>query len=224
VKTMSGAPTAVFDFDLTLTPWDTAGRYFGWLLRRSPWKMLAGAPVALLLSPLAAFHRTRKGIIRGAVWWATFGYDHEQLRGLAKLHVAEVKAREGSFLRKDGRRQIASHQAQGHNVVIATGALEILVCEILNAEDIRQVSVVGSSMRRFLGGMVARQHCYGAPKITMLRERGFEPPWAFVYSDHEADLPLLRAGATQFVVNPKPGTAAQVLAELGSSACVVNWR
>jgi phosphatidylglycerophosphatase C len=221
---VSAAPTAVFDFDLTLTSWDTAARFFGWLLRRSPWKMLAGVPVALLVSPLAAFRPTRKGIIRGAAWWATFGCDHEQLRGLARLHVAEVKAREGSFLRQDGRRQIASHQAQGHTVVIATGALEILVCEILDAEGIRDVGVVGSSMRRFLGGMVARQHCYGARKITMLRERGFAPPWAFVYSDHEADLPLLRAGATQFVVNPKPRSAAQLLAELGSSACVVTWR
>ncbi len=58
-------------------------------------------------------------------------------------------------------------------------------------------------MRSLLGGMVVHRHCYGAHKIPMLQERGFEPPWAFVYSDHETDLPLLRAGSRQFVVNPQ---------------------
>jgi phosphoserine phosphatase len=80
------------------------------------------------------------------------------------------------------------------------------------------------SMRRVLGGMVVNRHCYGTHKIPMLQERGFEPPWAFVYSDHEADLPLLRAGIRQFVVNPKPRTAARLMAVLGPSAAVVTWR
>jgi phosphatidylglycerophosphatase C len=106
----------------------------------------------------------------------------------------------------------------------ATGALEDLAREILAHEGIVNVTVVGSSMRRWLGGMVVNQHCYGANKIPMMQERGFEPPWAMVYSDHEADLPLLRAGARQFVVNPKPRAAARLMAILGSSASVVTWR
>jgi hypothetical protein len=35
--------TVVFDFDMTLTNWDTAERFFRWLLRRDRWRMgLAG--------------------------------------------------------------------------------------------------------------------------------------------------------------------------------------
>jgi phosphatidylglycerophosphatase C len=217
-------PVAIFDFDLTVTSWDTAARFFGWLLRRSPWKLLLGAPIALLLSPLVAFRRTRRIPIRFAAWLATFGHDHEALRLLARAHIADISACGGKFLRQDARTQIEAHQSQGHTVVVATGALEYLARDILANEGIINVTVVGSSMRRMLGGMVVNRHCYGAHKIPMLQERGFEPPWAFVYSDHEADLPLLRAGTRQFLVNPKPQAAAYLLAVLGSSSTVVTWR
>jgi phosphatidylglycerophosphatase C len=216
--------TAVFDFDHTLTTWDTAARFFGWLLRRAPWKMLLGAPIALLLGPFALFSRTRRIPIRYLVWLATFGQSHEQLRALAGLHVAQVMERGERFVRHDARSQIDWHQAQGHVVLVATGALQYLASEILANEGIVNVTVVGSSLRRFLGGMVVNQHCYGARKIAMLQERGFDPPWAFVYSDHEADLPLLKEGTTQIVVNPKPATAHCLLSVLGPSASVVTWR
>jgi phosphatidylglycerophosphatase C len=215
---------AVFDFDLTLTSWDTASRFFAWLLRRSPWKLLLGAPVAILIGPLAAFRRTRRVPIRFAAWLATFGHGREPLKVLVRVHIAEISARDGSFLRRDARTQIEAHQSQGHTVVVATGAFEDLARDILANEGIRNVTVVGSSMRRVLGGMVVDQHCYGPHKIPMLQQRGFEPPWAFVYSDHEADLPLLRSGIRQFVVNPKPRTAARLMAVLGPSATVVTWR
>jgi phosphatidylglycerophosphatase C len=217
-------PIAVFDFDLTLTSWDTATRFFGWLLRRSPWKPVLGAPIALLIGPLAAFRRTRRVPIRFAAWLATLGHDHEPLRALVKVHISEIGARHGSFLRRDGRAQLEAHQSQGHTVVVATGAFEDLARDILVNEGFSTVIVVGSSLRRVLGGMVVNRHCHGPHKIPMLQERGFEPPWAFVYSDHEADLPLLRSGIRQFVVNPKPRTAARLMAVLGPSATVVTWR
>jgi phosphatidylglycerophosphatase C len=218
------APTAVFDFDHTLTRQDTAAGFFVWLLCRSPIKLLLGTPAALLLGPLAAFRSTRKVPLRFAVWLATFGRSHAQLAALARVHVRQVTAQRGPFLRAAGRAQLLSHHSQGHTVVIATGALEYLVQEILANEDIRGVTIVGSTLRRFLGGMIADQHCYGARKIPMLQARGFTPPWTFTYSDSEADLPLLRAGTTQFLVNPTDQAAAYLVPILGASATVVTWR
>jgi phosphatidylglycerophosphatase C len=222
-STGEGVATAVFDFDHTLTSRDTAARFFVWLLCQSPWKLVLGAPIALLIAPLALFRRTRRVPIRFAAWLATFGHDQDFLGVLAREHVVEISARHGAFLRRDGKAQIEAHLSQGHTVVVATGALEYLARAILAHEGVNNVTVVGSSMRSLLGGMVVHRHCYGAHKIPMLQERGFEPPWAFVYSDHETDLPLLRAGSRQFVVNPKPRSAARLKAALGPSASVVNW-
>jgi phosphatidylglycerophosphatase C len=217
-------PTAVFDFDHTLTSRDSAAGFFIWLLSRSPLKLLIGAPVALLLSPLGLTPHTRRIALRFAVWWATFGCSHEQLRALARAHVVHVRALGGAFLRAEGRAQLWRHQSQGHAVVIATGAVEYLAQEILAQEDIHDVTVVGSSLRSFLGGMIADQHCHGERKLRMLQARGVSPPWNFVYSDSAADLPLLRAGTTQFVVNPTARTAAYLTGVLGPSATVVTWR
>src|ERR1700722_11185402 len=176
-------PTAVFDFDHTLTNRDSAAGFFIWLLSRSPLKLLIGAPVTLLLSPLVLIPHTRSIALRFAVWWATFGRSHAQLRALARAHVVQVTARGGAFLRAEGRAQLCRHQSQGHAVVIATGAVEYLAQEILAQEGVHDVTVVGSSLRSFLGGMIADQHCHGERKLHMLQERGVSPPWSFTYSD-----------------------------------------
>ena len=218
------AQIAVFDLDHTLTYWDTAARFFLWLLGRDPWKWALGAPVLLLLSPLALVSETRGIPVRLAVWLATFGRGEETLAVLARAHITQVSMRHGSFLRPEGRVRIEAHLSKGHTVVVATGALEILAREILDAERLTEVAVVGSSLRSRLGGLVVRRHCHGLHKIAMLQERGFAPPWAVVYSDHESDLPLLQAGTRQFIVNAKPQTVIRLLALLGPSATAVTWR
>lgn len=88
VRRMSKAsPIVVFDFDLTLTRWDTADRFFRWLLKREPWRsglVLITAPV---LGPLFLFKATRKWPIRFAVWAATLGRSARDLAFLAQDHV-----------------------------------------------------------------------------------------------------------------------------------------
>jgi phosphatidylglycerophosphatase C len=108
--------------------------------------------------------------------------------------------------------------------VIATGALEVLAREILLAESVRGIAVVGSTVRQFFKGMVVNEHCYGSNKVPMLRERGYSPPWAFVYSDHQDDLPILEQGNERYVVNPQPDCAARLLKALGTSVTVLSWR
>lgn len=65
---MSKRNVVVFDFDLTLTRWETAGRFFKCLLRRQPWR-IAGVVLALpVLAPLWALPHTRRLPVRFAVW------------------------------------------------------------------------------------------------------------------------------------------------------------
>jgi phosphatidylglycerophosphatase C len=70
---MSNPPVVVFDFDLTLTYWDTADRFFRWLLRRNPWRLLVVAMALPVLGPLLPFRRTRRWLTWFAVWVATLG-------------------------------------------------------------------------------------------------------------------------------------------------------
>ena len=214
---------AVFDFDHTITSWDTAARFFIWLIRRRFWKIAVVLAVLPLLGPLLAFRRTRKVPIRFGAWVATLGVSHAQLPDLARTHIREVVERGERFVRRDALARLNQHLAEGHEVIIATGCLEVLAREILLAEGLGTVTVVGSSVRRYFGGMVVLEHCFGERKIPMLAARGFTEPWDFAYSDHQADLPLLLKGKMRYLVNPRPSCASRLIAELGATATVLSW-
>lgn len=214
---------AVFDFDHTITPWDTAQRFLLWLIRGSAWKLglvLLALPV---LGPLLAFSSTRKWPIRFGAWVATLGVQPEHLAQLSRMHIKAVTELGQKFVRNDARARLEYHRALGHQVVVATGCLEVLAREILSAEGLGTIEVVGSSMRARFGGMVIAQHCIGERKIVMLAARGFAEPWDFAYSDHQADLPLLLKGKARYLINPLPSCSSRFNAALGETATVLSW-
>jgi phosphatidylglycerophosphatase C len=108
--------------------------------------------------------------------------------------------------------------------VIATGCLELLARALLERAGLGSVPLVASTLRPFLGGMVREAHCFGPNKIPMLAERGYAPPWAVAYTDHHADLPVLRQSAERFVVSPKPECLKRIEQALGGKATVLAWR
>jgi phosphatidylglycerophosphatase C len=220
---MTPRTVAIFDFDHTLTSWDTGARFFRWLLLRSPWRMGLFLGVVPFIFPFFMARPARKYPVRFAVWVATLGISHDQLSCLAKSHVATVLDSGETFLLHEARARISQRHSLGHEVVIATGALEVLALEILLAEGVQDITIIGSTLRRFLNGMVVNQHCYGLKKVPMLCERGYSPPWAFVYSDHQDDLPILEQGNERYVINPRPDCATRICKALGASTTVLMW-
>jgi len=198
------APVVVFDFDLTLTRWDTADRFFRWMLKRDPWR--CGLVVAALpaVAPLLLARRTRKWPIRFAVWVATLGRGVESLPALVEEHIQSLSPGHEPVFLPAALDQVRSHLAQGHRVVIATGSLEPLAQAFLDRAGLGDIPLVASTLRPFLGGLVRDQHCFGAGKVPMLAARGFAPPWAVVYTDHHADLPVLQLGHQCYLINPTP--------------------
>jgi phosphatidylglycerophosphatase C len=95
------------------------------------------------------------------------------------------------------------------------------ICDSVGLEDI---VVVGSSLKRARGGLVADQHCFGARKIPMLTERGYPPDWEFVYTDHHADVSILARARHRFLVNPRRKTINRVTAALGVTPSILKWK
>lgn len=99
----NSAPIVVFDFDLTLTRWDTADHFFRWLIRRTWWR-LAMVCIALpapgpLLRPFIGGlardqhcfgrHKVRMLSERGfAPPWATAYTDHHVGLPILELSTA----------------------------------------------------------------------------------------------------------------------------------------
>jgi phosphatidylglycerophosphatase C len=214
-------PVVVFDFDLTLTRWDTADRFFRWLLRRDPWRyalVLAALPA---VGPLFLLPRTRKWPIRFAVWVATLGRTPDALPALVDEHIAGFDA--AVFL-PEAVERLQQHRRAGHCVVVATGSLEPLAHALLARAGLGDVPLVASTLKPFLGGLVRDRHCFGANKIPMLAARGFAPPWAIAYTDHHADLPVLELSAERFLVSPRPACRARIEQALRVAATVLSGR
>jgi phosphatidylglycerophosphatase C len=219
-----GPSIVVFDFDLTLTRWDTADRFFRWLIRRDWWRLalvLAALPVA---GPFLLVKATRRWPVWFAVWVATFGRSPDDLHALAEAHIDSLPMGHASVFIPAALERVRSHLAQGDRVVIATGCVDALALALLRRAGLGDVPLVASTLRPFLGGLVRSQHCFGPNKIPMLSALGFGPPWAVAYTDHHADLPVLRLSARHFLVNPTPQCLARIEEALGTKATVLAWR
>ena len=221
---MSKPDVVVFDFDLTLTGWETASRFFKTLLRRQPWR-IAGVVLALpVLVPLWALPHTRRLPVRFAVWMATFGRSGEALAALAVAHADEVFGGPEPVFLTQGAERLRDHLAQGDQVVIATGCWEPLAQALLEREGLQDVPLVASTLRSCLGGWVSERHCLGENKIPMLAERGYPPPWRVAYTDHCADLPLLRNSAQWYLVSPGEQCLRLIEQTMMTKAQILPWR
>jgi len=218
------APVIVFDFDLTLTRWDTADRFFRWLLRRDAWRMALVVVALPVLGPLLLSRPTRKWPVRFAVWVATVGRTAEALPALVDEHLRSLPAGEAEVFLPAALDRLRAHVARGDRVVIATGCLEVLARALLERAGLGHVPLVASTLRPFLGGLVRDQHCFGARKVPMLAARDFPPPWAVAYTDHRADLPVLRLSTERYLVSPTPECLARIEHALAIKATVLAWR
>jgi phosphatidylglycerophosphatase C len=223
--TMTDAnPVVVFDFDLTLTRWDTADRFFRWLLKRDAWRLALVALAFPVLGPLLLSASSRKWPVRFAVWVATWGRDPEALSALVDEHLRSLPEGPASVFLPLGVARLQGHLAQGHRVVIATGCLEPLARALLAHAGLGHVPLVASTLRPLLGGMVRDEHCFGPNKVPMLTARGFAPPWAVAYTDHHADLPVLERSAERFLIDPKPACRDRIERALPAGTSLLSWR
>lgn len=221
---MQHGKVVVFDFDLTLTHWETAGRFFKGLLRGQPWRLGVLLLALPLLAPLLLVPRSRRLPTRFAVWLATFGRSPQAMEALAQAHAEAVFAGAQPLFIAAAVERVQQHRAQGDQVVIATGCWEPLARALLQRGGLGQVPLVASTLRPLLGGWVSHQHCLGANKIPMLAARGFAPPWAVAYTDHHADLPLLRNSSQWFLVSPTAACLQRIETALAVRAQVLAWR
>lgn len=128
-----------------------------------------------------------------------------------------------SRLRPPGMNALTSYRHAGDHVVVVTGAPLELVRTVLAPELTDAVRVVGSTSRRFMGGLIIDRHCYGVQKLAMLHDAGQVAPLAIAYSDNIVDLPLLASAVKPIVVNPRASRVAAFRHVLGAGVEIQNW-
>ncbi|MCC8362621.1 haloacid dehalogenase-like hydrolase [Lysobacter sp. A6] len=216
-------PLVVFDFDHTLYDGDSGGHLVLWLIKRSWWRRVAAILAAPLLLPLVAFLPTRRFGISGFLWIGTLGlHERNELDRLIDQYVASDEQRIRSRLLPKALAVLEAHRKAGDRVLVATGAPPELARAILDFVAHKDLPVIGSLSRPFLGGLVTREHCHHENKMRMVRGAGYGPI-EVAYSDSAADLPLLLAARKPVVVNPKPGRIEMFRRVLPAGTPILNW-
>ena len=212
---------AVFDFDHTVCRFDSSARFFYWLIRRSAWRFALCLLLLPVVVPFFCFRSTQKLPVRIAIRVATLGQPMTSLPSLIQTFLAQLQP---DWAYAEALDRLRWHQQRGDQVVIVTGSLEALVSELLDRAGFIQVKVIGSLMRESPWGWVSARHCIGKTKISELREQGISAPWQYAYSDHFADLPLLKHAEAAFLVNPKAKSLRIVRAKLSAGLQVLHWQ
>lgn len=217
---------SVFDLDRTLT---RRGTYLAFLLYAAadlrPWR-LAALPLVVAgmgAYKLRAFGRTRLKVLmhRLLLGPSLKGAD---ARRIADRFAARLLAR---GLHPEGRARIASEQAVGHLVVIATAAPELYVRPLAERLGVEHVVATRSVWRdgRLLSRIEGR-NCYGPEKLArferFLSEHGVGPDVPVRgFSDDVSDRPLLERCDEPMAVNPGRGLR-RLAGERGWP--VLDWR
>ncbi|MBR8744922.1 HAD-IB family phosphatase [Nocardiopsis sp. MG754419] len=213
-------PWALFDLDDTLIDHDSFGRFTAHLLRRNPLRL----GVAVLLAPVVAVLvcLPRRRVHAGALllWAGTVGLRDRDLDRIVRDHLRRGSVRER--LRPGGAAALAAHLGSGHEVAVVTGSAALLAVPLCREIDPR-IRVVGSTLRRRLGGLVADRHCRGEHKVTMLSEAGIGAEVVAAYGDSVSDGPMLALAHTAVLVNLPESAVAELRTRSTGRVVCVQW-
>jgi phosphatidylglycerophosphatase C len=217
-------PTLViFDLDHTLVHVDSFAGFCRGLILRTWWRAAATLLVLPLLAPLALFTRTRRAALSTCVWLGTVGLERGRLEELMDVYVARRFAGPG-LVCAPAVEALLEHRAAGARVLLATGCEAGLAARVCRAIGAGELEVVGSALRPWCGGWIAREHCHGARKLALLQAQLACERWDCVYTDSAADLPILQHGLRRIVVNPRPAALHKIAATLGDGFELMDAR
>ncbi|RKQ71549.1 HAD superfamily hydrolase (TIGR01490 family) [Litorimonas taeanensis] len=199
---------AIFDLDYTLTKRGTWGRFV--------WRSVQNKPhlwLPLLFSTLSFQIQYKFGKIpRGAVKktmmrWSLMRLPRERLEQMAEAFARETVK---TGLRPGGIAALEYHRDKGHQILIASAAVDLVVapiCKYLNIHDFVATEMAwdesGALKENF-----ASPNCYGEAKrdrtLSFLKQSKKETSTLYFYTDSKADLPLLKVVDCPIVVDPSP--------------------
>jgi HAD superfamily hydrolase (TIGR01490 family) len=145
------------------------------------------------------------------------GDSERELADKSRVFFAE---RIAHHISDEGRRAIAAHRAEGHEVALLTSSTRYVAEPLAEALGIEHIlcTTLGVRDGRF-DGTLPTPACYGERKVEraeqFCRARGLALEPSYFYTDSFSDLPLLERVAGARVVNPD--------ARLARFAAHVGW-
>lgn len=187
---------AIFDVDQTLVQGYTERLFFRYLIRQGCLSVSQALTYlgCLAINPLVRFED--KSYLAGLAV--------AEVKGLAhRCYQEEISPR----VSRSGLACVLEHQSRGHNVVLLTGSLSILLLPLKEelGADWLIATEVGRDNGKFTG-KIQGLHPRGVNKLRLLLDlalaQGLDLPSSYAYGDHIKDLHLFRHIGHPVAVNP----------------------
>lgn len=212
------ARVAVFDLDGTITGRDTFQRFLIHALLHSPTRWVRTPLLAWAVGMFALRRRDNHWLKAFFLRHTVGGQPTARVAHLAASHVRSVLDTEVLPCALD---EVTRHRRAGMRLVLASASPDLYTRPLGAALGFDAVVCTeverdgdGRPTGRLRGG-----NCYGEEKRRrvehLLHASGLDWDGVTAYSDHHADLPLLRVAGTSYAVNPSP--------RLRREAVAVGW-
>ena len=201
---MSPGAVALFDLDGTITRRDTYLAYLMGFLLRHPERLLRAAPLPFAVLRHFAGQRDNTWLKATFLRAILSGVPRHLLEAWTERFLDRVLA---SGLRPGSLTAIERHRAAGHRLVMVTASLDFYAEPLsrrLGFDAVLCTRAVYDAEGHVTGALDG-DNCYGECKLRQVRSYLAEtgPELRVVcYSDHHADLPLLRFATEAVAVNP----------------------
>ena len=201
---MSPGAVALFDLDGTITRRDTYLAYLMGFLLRHPERLLRAAPLPFAVLRHFAGQRDNTWLKATFLRAILSGVPRHVLEAWTERFLDRVLA---SGLRPGSLTAIERHRAAGHRLVMVTASLDFYaepLSRLLGFDAVMCTRAVYDAEGRVTGALDG-DNCYGECKLRQVERylaRDAAGLRVICYSDHHADLPLLRFATEAVAVNP----------------------
>lgn len=189
-----------FDVDGTLHDGDMFESYVRFIAQRSQVRRAALLPI-LLLGLLA--HRLcpdSRWSLNALLWPLTVGRSDAEMARLDAEFILHFNGQRRPF--SAPLVALQEHLQDGRRVFLVSGTPEHLIrAAYPDLSGNEQVTIVGSTMRSFLGSRILAERCVCSHKPRLVKQKvGEAIKFEAGYSDSIKDIPMLRLCATAFRV------------------------
>lgn len=213
---------AFFDFDGTLIAQDSFLILLKTGLRQQPWRIL----FIILFSPIllsTAIFKFDKTLAKSALLWSLTVFRGKK-NSIFFLQDSVCKKMDQIWF-EQSLAEFEKLKKEGVEIIIVSASGATWIRALLRNKFKNSKLIIGSKLGFFFGGVILKsKNCYQEEKLKRIEEilnKNFI--WHSAWSDHIADLPMLKKAPLRFIISPKKKHLPIFKRELKDNYTLLPW-
>ncbi|MES2616173.1 MAG: HAD-IB family phosphatase [Bdellovibrionota bacterium] len=213
---------AFFDFDGTLISKDSFLIVLKAAFKKQPWRVLFIILFLPILLPTGIF-KLDKTLAKSCLLWSATVFRGK--KGAIEFLKKTILDAGDKIWFSQAVAQFEQLQKENVEVIVISASGTMWIRALLRSKFKKTRLIIGSRLGFCCGGVVLKSNnCYKEEKLRRIREiLGDNFIWHSAWSDHIADLPMLRMAPLRYIVCPKAQHLEIFKREFKDNFTLLNW-